>query len=512
MPVTFSRLNIINKIPSALRTSSVNRCAPKLSSQKVMVDCFKPTYYHTASLSDILNEIYGIYSLEDIEKITEMKKSYSALDEKELYSLQQTGIKSYLDNVKSKLGLEPADKCEKMYSFNPLNLTPEYQSEIKSEQLKLVAIKQAIKKDNPEISWIPYNKWFDSNIGIPSYKPAKSIYEHPCDKILRYTGTLNSKDIEEVNDLVKTYENNSLFQIFEKKSKLLEKMQQYFNDKNSDLIGQYSDRELAEMKELVKKYTALNTIQVNSGYFSKHLETLLNSSINKFEPNEYIEGIGLITDNIKINGIKGIISFISRSNEYMLRLYDKSILELKNDFLNLIPQTICLDELNDINKKAKDIINIEPKALISEIRFRIMDKNAIETFFESRKENKNTISEIMGKSKYSYFIMNFRNFYKGKYPSTGKLIASKLLKLLKDTDSKPLFLIATPYESTHSPVSMYLRMGFKPLFKTENEVYAEMSDHCEYMNKEPLSMYIENIDILSDKIDKLAQVYFPNTQ
>ena len=141
-----------------------------------------------------------------------------------------------------------------------------------------------------------------------------------------------------------------------------------------------------------------------------------------------------------------------------------------------------------------------------------MDKNAIETFFESRKENKNTVSEIMGKSKYSYFIMNFRNFYKGKYPSTGKLIASKLLKLLKDTDSKPLFLIATPYESTHSPVSMYLRMGFKPLFKTKNEVYAEMSDHCEYMNKEPLSMYIENIDILSDKIDKLAQVYFPNTQ
>ena len=465
----------------------------------------------TAQLPEIFDSISGIYSINDISKIIKMKKVFSSMNKEELQNLFLTAEQSYINNYSKRLDIIKNDKDENLYVFNKSNLTNNCQRDLKNDKLCLAAMKQVLFEEYPEILETPYRKWFDCDIEYPSTRPAQTLYEHPCDKILRLTGTLNTNDFTDINKLLKYYEKKPVLEIIKEKIHILNNMQKYLAGKNSDLIGQFTDKEYTDMKNLAKKYYALNKIQTSYGYFSKSIESILYSEMQNLKPGKYVDGIGFITDENNIDDRNIIIALLYKDNRYMFRMFDKDILEEKNTFLKTLPKKIPPESINEINQRAKAIIDKEKNSLISEIHFEIINKQETKHFLKNHNESEDYADIIMGENKYSYIIKGFRNYYKEQCGSAGKCIGIRLLKFLKNADAKPIFLSARATVGNHSPVSMYLHIGFKPLSKTECEVYNSIEKN-RYNSKYRLTMYAPNFEIFGEKIDKLYDFYFPNSE
>ena len=71
MQVRFSKLHIVSKISERTKVQLAGKYPQNVLLPKGKADIYNPTYYRTALLGDIFNEICGIYSIEDIEKIAE---------------------------------------------------------------------------------------------------------------------------------------------------------------------------------------------------------------------------------------------------------------------------------------------------------------------------------------------------------------------------------------------------------------------------------------------------------
>ena len=102
-----------------------------------------------------------------------------------------------------------------------------------------------------------------------------------------------------------------------------------------------------------------------------------------------------------------------------------------------------------------------------------------------------------------------QNKYPKKYDKAAKIIGIQLLKFLKDRNCTPLFLTADPYNgSTHSPVSMYLRAGFKPISHTIEELKEKMSKNMNrYPDNEKVDFYLNSFDENNQLIETLAKIY-----
>ena len=501
-------IQIIPKINIIPGTTPVEK--PKTKPVNIAIPSgFADTCYFENSIAflpEIIDDVDGICSKEDVVRINEMKQYFSSMDKEELQRLHQKSIQSYIDDTIARLRIIKRENG--ICTYKPSDLTKDTQMYLKENKLKLVAMQQAYFDDCPKGQRNSYRIWFDSDIGTPSSKPAKTVYEHPFDKILRHTGIFNDDDYKKINIITKHYEKYSLPQLMEEKFKILDKMQEYFIGKNSDLVGQYTNRELIAMKKLAQKYYSINKLQTSAGYFSMSLEAILYSNTYNFKPGEYVEGLGLITDELKIDGKNTIITFIDKISECSFRIFDKDVLNKKNEFLKNLSQNLSLEDLNRINQQAQDIIDQEEKGLISQVSFEIADKSKTKQYLK-QSNDEDYADKIMQENKYSYIIRGFRNYYKKNNPTAGKVVGIKLLSFLKKINAKPIFLIARPYgDSTHSPVSMYLYTGFKPLSKTEKDVYNAMNEHFEYADKNSLAMYLSDFENMSKKVDILCKLYF----
>ena len=502
MQIRVSKFNITTSLPSIKRVSQIpDELKLPGNIQVLQLANMNPQFVQ------IVKNISGIPTIEDSLKIEELRKFFSSLSIDEVSNIYRESLQLYTDKYPF-----AAEKNGKEYRAADFlcfrkDLTEHLQESLKEDEIKLIALKQSKLRDYPKCI-ASYDEWFDCGLKIPSYKATQTIFEHPYDKAIRLVGDFNRDDIERSEEIEKQYKDRSFFDIIEEKFKIIEKMNKYLYSKNTDFYGQFSKKECAEIKELALKFRVLNHLQHDYGFSSKHLESVLYSKPAEWVRGNYVEGIGLITDEINVNGKDSVITFQYDNGKYCFRIYDKEVLTSKNKFLSELPETIYLEDLNELNKKANQLIKNERIGLISEIRFTVKNREMIENYFRSHNIPPEYAETVLEGGKYAYLIENFKNFDKKDSPSAARIISIRLLKLLKEKNAYPLFAMAQPYDSTHSPVSMYLRAGFKPLSRTMEEVQGSMSKHCEYMDNAPLIMYLKDFNDNKSLIDSLAQLYF----
>jgi len=505
MPVSIQKINIVQKHHNLGK--NLNRIQVTLPGKP---PCnLNPAHFpYYGKFSSVTADILGALSTEDMVKVNELKQEYSSKNVTELREIHKKAIEDYISDFKYMIKMDECNEPD-TFVYKPVNLTKEIQKTLKQKELELIAMKQSAMRDCPKCN-ANYKEWFPSIQEIPLARPAKTIFEHPVDKALRLTGVFNAQDIEQIEKITDRYKDCPILNIIETKANILTKINEILCKKSGDFHGQFNNKDFDLLKNLAVEYRALNNIQSHYGYTTKALESVLFSDTKNLKCGEYIDGLGLITDELTVNGKDTVITFKYNQDEYLFRMYDKEKLKEKDKFLTDLPETTYLEDLNTINKMSKDIIQKEGNALVAEVRFKVMDINSARNFMKKNNLPEEYADKIMQDSKYAYLIQNFKNFQKRDYRSAARIIGTKLLKTLKDKDAFPIFLRAEPYDSTHSPVVLYLRSGFKPLSRTEKEVYDSINELGEYKGRSVI-MYLQNFDENCDKIDTFDKLYFKNT-
>lgn len=505
MPVSVQNFTITSKSQLAII------CRPIQQDSAIKVDLEQLVnfnFHRHGRISDIIKNIIGVFSVEDLAKINKIKQEYISLNIDEIKNIHKQESELYVTNLISKLEAKPDEGIKNIYIYAQNNLTNEVRKIIKEHGLKLAALKQLILRDYPRCNQ-SYDEWIQFPPKLIYSNPSNTIFEHPVDKVTRITGDLTEDERIQLQYIVEKNRNKNIINILEEKTNIINKIHKYLSGKNTDFHGQFKNNELDLLKKLAIEYKAFNQLQMNYGYSTKELESVLYSDTKNFKVGEYIEGLGIITDELTVNGTKAIIAFKYDDGEYSFKMYNKDILEKKDKVLSELPETIYLEDLRQVNEKIfNTIIKLWPLALISEIRFKVMEKDSTERFMEAHNLPKEYADKIMKDNKYAYLIQNFKNHSKQKCPSAARIIAVKLLNLLKEKNAYPILAVAQPYDSTHSPVSMYLRVGFKPLSRTFEDVQTSMSKHFEYTDNNPLIMYLPNFEENEKIIESFSKIYF----
>ncbi len=462
--------------------------------------------YQYGNLSQILENIVGGLSKEDFIKIEKLKQQFSNLSKSELKQKHAQMCQTLFPDILTKHMLNH-DK-QNIYVYSPEMITAKIQSDLKNYVLELFALKRLIDKDLPRQSGVGYKEWFDTNLGLQNRKLACQRYEHPCDKVLKNTGAFNKEELEYIKSLEKLYDKLGFEEIWNSKRFVLNKINDLLNKANSDFMGSFRDKELERMKFLSAKYTALNRSQVKLGYNTKGIESVLCSNSNLFEKNEYVNGLGLVIDKINVDNKPVIITFSDAYKRHSFKMYDLEKLKERESFIEKIPDYLDTTQLNELNSKANTFINNQKSAKIAEIHFEVVDKDKFSKQLKVDQSKRDEIAKIIQDSKYIYYISSFENLKKKEYPSSAKILGIKLLSFLKDKNANPLFLKAEPYNGQHSPVSLYLRAGFKPISITREDVLKIMSNnHSEYIG-EPVYMFLKDFGNAEKLIDKMRKLYF----
>ena len=177
--------------------------------------------------------------------------------------------------------------------------------------------------------------------------------------------------------------------------------------------GVFTEKELASMKELACKYSALDRIQKCRGIFSKNIETILYSPELSKDINrgDYIGGLGYVLNRIKMNEEDFIITFSEINASYMLNLYKLNNLDKKKNVLELLNNLSTIEEFNSFDSSLQSSI-LESSEPISHIAFSVQDGKNNRAFKVSEKLNDSVLNEILRKEESYFLIQDFSNNYK----------------------------------------------------------------------------------------------------
>ena len=471
-------------------------------------DVFDKTGILWNTSSEILEKITGEFSKEDLIKVRKLKQQYSSLSLIKVFEKHLELCMKNFPEIISKITKESKTEGKKeVFAYNPCDVNMRTKKTAKDLVMKLFVLKQLMHKNSSRMVGVPYSEWFDTNLGVQNKTVFNTDFMHPVDKILKICGDYYADEMKKIAETEKVFETKTVQEIWKEKEIILNKIYKIFEKTNPDFMGNFSDREMKKLKELSVKYTALNNCQKQKGYFSKNIETLLFSRTKKIEKGEYIDGVGLVTDKMVVDNKPVFIVFSDDYKRHGFKMYDENIYKKYEDFLQKLPKEVSLEDLNKLNSNAQAFITQSKNALISEIHFEVIDKIRLKQLIKIEKTMSSKINDLIEKNDELYFISSYRNYKKKEFPSAAKLLGVRMLKLLKEKNGYPLFLRAQAYGSNHSPVSLYLRVGFEPISKTQEQVRNIMdANHSEYINK-PLYMYAENFDKIGKIIDIMSRAY-----
>lgn len=470
MKVQFLPVNFQNVITRIVKRFSFSIPADTFSMSK------RNVYQKLVSVS-------GGYSKEDLKAVDKLVKK---LNGKDLDSLKQRYI----------------DECLKL-AQNREEFTPSIQKKIKKDNLVLYAINKIKNKDNPNLAPTPYYNWFDTDYALQNPILKGSMYVHPKDKILNLTGEFNTRDLLSIKKEEKKYNKFQIEDILLKKSEIFDRMNAFLLRKDADFAGGFSDKEFCRMKKLAVSYEALNNLQKQKGVFTKDLEALCFAPAVSNKQGDYINGLGLVIDNVSVNtkdgrNIPAIVLFSDFGKSHNIMVYDVS--KLKNKSFNF-PPSFNKEELNELNEGAKNRILSEEDALISGIQFSVLNTRESKNWIEKNNVvNDSTVNEIVANSKYYTYINSFFNNKPEVYNNAGKIAGYELMKLLVKKDCAPVFVKALGYNGVKKPpYLMYLRYGFKPFSHNINNLPKD--------SHEPVYMYLKDFEDLKKRLSVYETLY-----
>ncbi len=449
------------------------------------------------------------FSKEDLIKVSELENNYSTLGKKELINIKDEVLKSYLKKFNS-IGLTSTVQDNKtQYNFDTTLVDKETRNSLKKDFLQLFALNNCISKNTIARNKVPLSYWFDTAFGIQKSKENNNRLEHPEDKSIRAFGGYLKDDLEQIKSLHKTFLKWNNNRIIREKLKILDKIVNLHNGHKIYFEGSFTNKELDNIKELAIKYRALNDVQKSRGLFTKNIETLLYAQPipENIKKGDYAEGIGYVVNRIKMDNEDFIITFSEINKTYTFSLYKLNELNNTTNILENIPKTLSIEDVNDLNKQAKSVIDSE-KEIIAQIGFQVKS-DGYKNLKHSNNYNDKNLKQILDNNTDYIYISDFSNNYPHKYCKAGKIIGIQLLKFLKERNCFPLFLTADTYKgSKHSPVSMYLRAGFKPISYSVEELKNKMSTNkSRFPENKKVDFYLDNFDGNGDIIDSLAKIY-----
>lgn len=464
-------------------------------------------FFHTESASPytILSKLTNWLSKEDLIEISKLEENYKKLEKSHLIFLRDSILSNYIHRFQN-LDLETLDKDH----ISTTLVDEETQYSLKQDFLKIFALNNSIQSTSKKSTKVPLSYWFETDLGMQKSFNEPNAYIHPEDKaLLAFGGYLKEdvKRIEKYQNRLKKYDNQILLL---EKINILEKLIRIQNGNSIYFEGSFSKKELKKMKILACKYRALNNILKSRGIFSKNIESILfapdiPTSIQK---GDYIGGLGYVVNRIKMDNEDFTIIFSETNKNYSFNLYKTSEINKKDKLLDMLPNEINLEEINKLDELAKNLIR-EKTENISQIRFQVLNNEQKQAFKTNNVIEDTSLDEIFDNEDTCFYVNNFINNYPKKYGKAGKIIGIQLLKFLKERDCTPIFLTARAYNgSTHSPVSLYLRAGFKPLSHTASELQEKMAKNMSrYPDNEKINFYLDNFNNNGELIDSLTKIY-----
>lgn len=408
----------------------------------------------------IITKLKGTFSKEELTRIDALVEIFKRTGF-DIAEIKQS-IARLLQISLQKCSFDKFEDTNKLL-FDPQKITPEFKKTVNNSMVQLLAIKKIQNNNNLYATPAPLSSWYNTTLGImnPTFTPSR--FTHPRDKAIQLTGELTFEDFDKIKKQEPKFKQLNDDKIFNKKLKILHKLNQAFSKNETDFIGTFSDRELSKFKKLVIEYDALNNIQISRGIFTKKIESKLFATQipDNLESSDYINGLGLVVNKISIKDKSAIIVLSSNEEGFsQFRMYDLAAL------------------------KNADSESEENKSLISEIRFKHIQDH--------------------------YLIRSFQNHYPKDYPDAGKIIGLQLMKLLAEKDCKPLEIEALAYAgSKHSPVNYYMHYGFTPVNYTKEEIEELAKQNGgNFPYETPVKLVLNDFEGVRERIKRMEKIYF----
>ncbi len=457
------KVNYVKKIESLKLMQKQRRVFAENVSDKIS---FRSNPVETGK---VLTKIVGSFSKEDFIKVEKLISELKNLTSSELIGLKNNLIKQNTDRLKAAGMQFKIDNNRELCGYNNLLVTSNLKKELKQNSLKLFAL----------------NKLLFSVQQTETLPLAQSIFEHPVDKALRITGDFTKEDIFRIKNKEKKYSALEVNRIYENKTCLIDKIKTYCTKKD------LSERDFSALKKLAIEYTALNNVQKQKGLFTKDLERVLNASSipADIKSGDFIDGLGVVTDRLKVDGNDSIIVFSNVNKSQMLKMYN-----LKELNRRLVDDS---SDLNTMNERAKELIQGEEKSSMAQVQFTPLAPEYLEKLTGIKEE------------KQSYYVGDFLNYDRMKYPKAAKIIALRLLKLFNDKQYFPVYLKAHAYHgSKHSPVNFYRYYGLTPISHTEEEIEKLISqNNGNFPYEIPVYFCLRNFDAIKDRFSSWLKTY-----
>ena len=486
-----------------LKTGKKNLC--KITSNNDRTSFNIPTY----KFKDIMPEFIGSYTKEDWKKLTKLKNKYSKIPTEKLYEINMKLHTEHFDVLKGIFENFDIENTGSLILKKDYISKNEY-NKIKKSILKIKTINRLLEEKMFIEPQYPLSHWFDTELGLERQKLKSNIYQHPVEKSIEITGGRLKNDLSDIKKYNKKYSNLSDKDLIKKKFEILKKLKEFLKI-DADFENTLSNNDFKQMKKLTNKYLAINKILSQHNISTKSLESIIFSTPidENIKKDDYIQNLGYVVNRIKIDNKDLIITFSRIENTYMFEMYNIKKLLKGQDFLKNLPTNLKIEDINNYNEKAKNIIEENEKSCISQIGFSTKNKKIARKLKQNDNNKNKDATNILNEKNNYYYIQNFYNKNPKEYKNAGLIIGTALLKFLKERNCYPLFLEAIPsYGHTHSPVSLYLKVGFSPFSHTKEVLLENMKkNQCEYKSQESVYFFLKSFEDNKKIIEKFTKIY-----
>lgn len=496
------------------------------------------------TLENLMKKIVGINSIEDTKKIETLADEIlrlSADNERKSISEHESKNNAALEALVQSSSIKTQDiKGEIRYIDDFSSVSEKAKKEFKRLDIDIQAVKRAKVKSN-QIDPVLYDPvvsdWL-KNLSYRSHIPNvfMSMHTHPIDKAKYLTGmhTVEDKARVEKKARMLLAGKTDIKKISQAKYKILREMQTFFTSDEFVTLGQLKSSDLAKLKKLTLKYEIFEKVLGNKSV-SKQVEAVVFNSAKRLSSakiGDYISDLGVVINRVEIydkkekRNIPCVITFDKLNNGQGLRLVkiDSEAEDLAQKLSREYEEAVNLDANSDefsakvekLNQGAKLIIDRYNEAIIAKVDFRVASAEALNSFLYKvkDKEKLEVLSPYMRSiqsvqngetpevSKIT-MILGLVNSDPKRYYNAGRTLAMSLMHLLKKNDLKDVFLIAHAMgKEANSPLPLYLRAGFKPIYPSEEVIHKQINDQIRWEAKRTVYMYLPQDALINQAVEE----------
>lgn len=487
------------------------------------------------SFDELIRKAIGVLTKEDTQAIKSnaqaLAKKYNGSNIADLIELNRknyTRIESFLE----KYGIK-SEKTERKTKFtdNLDILDKSARKKLKSLYIKILTIREcflSMKQPDPLLNNPSVHDWF-KNINYDGKLPNifHSLYAHPIERAKFLIADFSEKEQKEINKQALSIKNKKvpIQSIEAKKNKTLNKIISIFSSDNFLKNGILTKIEFEKLRKNVFQYEILDRALCNNGMFSKEIESVSANAHIKLSAakiGDFIDGIGLVVQQTMIHDknkgkeIPCLVVFNKEKKDFSFKLlkidtdHENAASDISKVYQNSNSQpfVVSAEQLSELDKKAKAIIEAEKELLIAKVYFNVLPIQNIKGFLKDI-NNPEKVESIFNKLseenvKKVALVINFINADSKKYYEGGRKVVLPLIHLLQKNDCNYIFMTSHAIgENKKAPLPMHIRAGFEPISPTREEI-VNLTDNFKkrWDPNIPVYMYLPKDAMVNEFVEK----------